>query len=68
MKIKIAKNIIKILMDLEFLTLESFSETVLGKIRYIITWITILLQLYYHAKNEIHSLLLTSATVIAPIA
>lgn len=35
MKIKIAKNMIKILMDLEFLTLESFSETVLGKIRYI---------------------------------
>lgn len=33
MKIKIAKNMIKILMDLEFLTLESFSETVLGKIR-----------------------------------
>lgn len=27
------KNVIKILIDLEFLTLDSFSETVLGKIQ-----------------------------------
>lgn len=34
MKINIAKkNVIKILIDLEFLTLDSFSETVLGKIQ-----------------------------------
>jgi hypothetical protein len=33
MKIKLAKNVIEILMDLKFLTLESFSETVLGKIQ-----------------------------------
>lgn len=34
MKIKLAENVIAILVDLEFLTLESFSETVLGKIPY----------------------------------